>query len=97
MASSHPRRQHLHPGLRRSACLRLHNNGRPDPLTDTAPLVADLRWIGARILRSAPYASTVSATNQVATTTTDTTDTAPQQSPVSTVVEMLNSWQQTLP
>lgn len=68
-----------------------------DPLTDTAPLVADLRWIGARILRSAPYISTVSATSQVPTTTTDTIDTAPQQSPVSTVVEMLNSWQQTLP
>lgn len=68
-----------------------------DPLTGITPLVADLRWIGARILRSAPYISTVSATSQVATTTTDTIDTAPQQSPVSTVVEMLNSWQQTLP
>lgn len=70
----------------------------PEP---TPALAADLRWIGARLLRPIPYASSTHATDaQTATSLTSSKAAAPsplQQAPVSSIVEMLSAWHQALP
>ena len=66
------------------------------------PLVADLRWVATRILRTVPYdLPSSSATPSLMSATTaltqqDITDSV-QQTPISVVVGMLSSWQQAMP
>lgn len=66
--------------------------------TPASPSV-DLRWIGTRVLRKVPYASSSLAVAQSVASATDTQlpAPAPQQAPVSAIVGMLSSWQQALP
>lgn len=72
--------------------------------TASAPPVADLRWVGTRVLRHIDYQAP--ATHRTATATTATSaksqtaasasdaSTAAQQAPVSIVVNMLSVWQE---
>jgi hypothetical protein len=60
--------------------------------TASAPLIADLRWIGTRLQRPLPYTSSTLVTAQTTPSVSDTS-TAAQQAPISVVVGMLNSWQ----
>jgi len=61
--------------------------------TASAPLIADLRWVGAHLQRALPYASSTIVTAQTSPSVSDTS-TAAQQAPVSVVIAMLSSWQQ---
>ena len=61
--------------------------------TASAPLIADLRWVGIRLQRPLPYTSSVLVTAQGSPSVADTS-TAAQQAPVYVVVGMLASWQQ---
>ena len=60
--------------------------------TASAPLIADLRWVGTHLQRPLPYTSSILVTAQSFPSVSDTS-TAAQQAPVSVVVGMLNSWQ----
>ena len=62
--------------------------------TASAPLIADLRWVGTRLQRPLPYTSSTLVTAQTSPSVADTS-TAAQQAPVSVVIGMLTSWQQT--
>jgi hypothetical protein len=75
------------------------------PVTPAAP-VADLRWVGTRVMREIPYRaptkpqSTMAAAKIAAPETSQSPDisdasTAAQQAPVSVVVNMLAAWQET--
>jgi hypothetical protein len=61
--------------------------------TASAPLIADLRWVGTHLQRPLPYASSTIVTAQSSPSVSDTS-TAAQQAPVSVVIGMLSSWQQ---
>jgi len=69
----------------------------------SASSVADLRWIGTRLLRNLPYtASTSLTTGQViAASTSDSSagdsSVAAEQTSVAVVVNMLTNWQQAVP
>lgn len=66
--------------------------------TASAPLIADLRWVGTRLQRPLSYASSTLVTGQASTPpSVSDTSTAAQQAPLSVVVNMLNSWQQSTP
>jgi hypothetical protein len=66
--------------------------------TASAPLIADLRWVGTRLQRPLPYTSSTLVTGQAsAPPSVSDTSTAAQQAPLSVVVGMLNSWQQSRP
>jgi hypothetical protein len=60
--------------------------------------IADLRWVGTRLLRtlSAPAAPVVTGSSQsgIGNSASADASTAAQQAPVSVVVQMLRSWQQ---
>jgi hypothetical protein len=72
----------------------------------SAPPVADLRWVGTRVLRSISFQTTTTPSTKPATANIDATSaslppradvteasTAAQQAPVSVVVNMLAAWQ----
>jgi hypothetical protein len=65
--------------------------------TATTPPVADLRWVGTRILRPSVYrndsATLATATSQPVPPSAGDASTAAQQAPVDVVIDMLNSWQ----
>ncbi len=62
--------------------------------TATAPPVADLRWVGTRLLRSTAYSSAPLATaTSGPAAPISAVSTAAQQAPVNVVVDMLLSWQ----
>lgn len=75
--------------------------------TTTTPSIADLRWVGTRVLRPTsnlqPTASLTIATAKTTATQTTTpstpsvsdTSTASQQAPITTIVNMLTTWQGT--
>ncbi len=65
-----------------------------DASTTTAPPVADLRWVGARLQRPVVYRNDlVTATSESAAPSVSDASTAAQQAPVNVVVDMLTSWQ----
>jgi hypothetical protein len=61
------------------------------------PPIADLRWVGTRLVRSVVYRSNsaplATATGEPAPADASEASTAAQQAPVSVVVDMLTSWQ----
>jgi hypothetical protein len=61
----------------------------------STPLIADLRWVGTRLVRVVPYVTSpiVTGASQQTAAGGDVS-TAAQQAPVTVVVEMLRSWQQ---
>jgi hypothetical protein len=63
--------------------------------TASTPMIADLRWVGTRLVRVVPYVTSpvVTGTSQQTPQGGDAS-TAAQQAPVSVVVQMLRSWQQ---
>jgi hypothetical protein len=68
--------------------------------TATSPEIADLRWVGTRLLRTIPTATSpvVTGSGGASTTSTASEDSIPaQQASVSTVLGMLRSWQQVAP
>lgn len=82
----------------------------PQPLSNTAAPpspVADLRWVATRLSRPLPYstspvrrfaaATTVAGVAEASTTSSQTTLDKAGQTPLSTVVEMLGSWQKAAP
>ena len=62
--------------------------------TASAPLIADLRWVGTHLQRPLPYTSSTIVTAQTSAPSVTDTSVAAQQAPVSTVLNMLTSWQQ---
>jgi len=62
--------------------------------TASAPLIADLRWVGTHLQRPLPYTSSTIVTAQAAAPSVADTSVAAQQAPVSTVLNILTSWQQ---
>jgi hypothetical protein len=62
--------------------------------TASAPLIADLRWVGTHLQRPLPYTSSTIVTAQTSAPSVADTSVAAQQALVSTVLDMLNSWQQ---
>lgn len=62
--------------------------------TASAPLIADLRWAGTHLQRPLPYTSSTMVTAQTSTPSIADTSVAAQQAPISTVLNMLTSWQQ---
>ena len=67
--------------------------GTASATTASTPLIADLRWVGTRLQRPLPYASSTLVTAQSSLSVADTS-TAAQQAPISVVLGMLTSWQQ---
>jgi len=67
--------------------------------TATSPETADLRWVGTRLLRTIPTATSPVVTGSGATAPPAAAeDSTPwQQATVSTVLGMLRSWQQAAP
>ena len=62
--------------------------------TASSPLIADLRWVGTRLQRPLPYASSTLVTAQsAASPSVSDTSLAAQQAPLSVVIGMLSSWQ----
>jgi hypothetical protein len=62
--------------------------------TASSPLIADLRWVGTRLQRPLPYASSTLVTAQSAgPPSVSVTSLAAQQAPLSVVIGMLSSWQ----
>jgi hypothetical protein len=60
----------------------------------STPLIADLRWVGTRLQRVVPYATSpiVTGVSQQPAVNGDVSTAAPQ-APVTVIVEMLRSWQ----
>lgn len=70
--------------------------------SDPAPLMVDLRWVETRLSRPIPYlpsSSLARGTNSVSTADLAAADASPilTQAPISSVIGMLNSWQQAAP
>jgi hypothetical protein len=72
----------------------LHTPGFVSTTTASAPLLADLRWVGTHLQRPLPYTSSTIVTAQTSAPSVADTSVAAQQALVSTVLDMLNSWQQ---